>query len=62
MPIEHITKCFGEPLLITMAREFPDVEPEESAEVYRSHQKAKADELVKLFPGIIEMLSQRRRL
>lgn len=56
MPIEHITKCFGEPLLITMAREFPDVEPEESAEVYRSHQKAKADELVKLFPGIIEML------
>ena len=25
MPVEHITKCFGEPLLVTMAREFPDV-------------------------------------
>ena len=56
MPVEHITKCFGEPLLITMAREFPDVDPAESAEVYRAHQRAKADELVKLSPGIKEML------
>lgn len=55
-PVEHITKCFGEPLLITMAREFPGVEPEESAEVYRKHQRDRADELVKLFPGIVDML------
>ena len=56
MPVDHITKCFGEPLLITMAREFPEVAPEESAEVYRLHQREKADELVKLFPGIEDML------
>ena len=31
MPVDHINKCFGEPLLITMAREFPEVAPEESA-------------------------------
>ena len=26
-PVEHITACFGEPLLLTMAREFPNVPP-----------------------------------
>ena len=48
MPLEHITRCFGEPLLLTMAREFPAVPPEESAEVYRTHQREMADELVRL--------------
>ncbi len=56
MPVEHITKCFGEPLLITMAREFPGVPPEESAETYRAHQRAKADELVKMFPRTEDMI------
>lgn len=56
MPIEHITKCFGEPLLTTMAREFPHVDPAVSAEVYRANQRERADELVKLFPGIVDML------
>ena len=53
---EKITACFGEPLLLTMKREFPEVDPEESAEVYRSYQREKADELVKIFPGIKELL------
>lgn len=56
VPVGQITKCFGEPLLITMAREFPGVPAEESAEIYRNHQRAKADELVKLFDGIEDML------
>lgn len=56
MPLEHITRCFGEPLLLTMAREFPAVPPEESAEVYRTHQREMADELVRLFPQTEEML------
>ncbi len=54
--IEKITECFGEPLLLTMAREFPGVDPEESAEVYRNFQKENADELVTIFPGIEVML------
>ena len=54
--IEKITECFGEPLLLTMAREFPGVDPEESAEVYRNFQKENADELVTIFPGIEAML------
>lgn len=59
--LQHITTCFGEPLLITMAREFPDVPPEESAAVYRDWQKENADKLVKLFPGIPDMLRALRR-
>ncbi len=54
--LEHITSCFGEPLLTTMAREFPGVEPEESAEVYRRFQIENTDQLVKVFDGIPELL------
>lgn len=56
--VKKITACFGEPLLITMAREFPEVPPEESAEVYRVFQQENADSMVKIFPGIMEMLAQ----
>ena len=55
--IEKITSCFGEPLLITMEREFPGVDPEEAANIYRDFQKLKADELVKVFDGIPELLA-----
>ena len=54
--LERITSCFGEPLLVTMAREFPGVEPEKSAEVYRRFQVENTDELVKVFDGIPELL------
>ena len=56
--LEKITACFGEPLLLTMEREFPGVDPEESAEVYRRYQREYADELVKIFPGIKELLEE----
>ena len=56
--LEKITACFGEPLLLTMEREFPEVDPEESAEVYRRYQREYADELVKIFPGIKELLEE----
>lgn len=60
-PVEHITGCFGEPLLITMAREFPDVDPRESAQVYRNRQTEKAEELVSLFDDIPELLEALKR-
>ena len=58
VPVEHITACFGEPLLLTMAREFPGVDPKESADVYRSFQVENADRLVTIFPGIKELLAE----
>ena len=54
--IDKITACFGEPLLITMEREFPGVDPQESAEVYRTFQQQNAHLLVKIFPGIVDLL------
>jgi len=54
--VEHITKTFGEPLMKTLAREFPDVPPQESAEVYRTYQRKIAADMVKLFPDVVEML------
>ena len=57
MPVEHITACFGEPLLLTMEREFPGVEPAEAADVYRSFQVENAHRLVTIFPGIKELLA-----
>lgn len=56
MPVERITSCFGEPLLITMEREFPGVDPKESAEEYRAYQRENADRLVKIIPGIRDLL------
>ncbi|MBO5995457.1 MAG: HAD-IA family hydrolase [Firmicutes bacterium] len=58
MPIEHITKCFGEPLLVTMAREFPDVPPKDSAEVYREFQKDIAYVWAKAIPGVFELVER----
>ena len=57
MPVDHITSCFGEPLLLTMEREFPGVDPQESADVYRQFQLENADKLVTIFPGINELLA-----
>jgi len=54
--ISKITKFFGEPLIVTMKREFPDVDPEEAMETYRTFQFEKAQHLVKIFDGITEML------
>ena len=56
VPVERITACFGEPLLTTLAREFPGVNPQEAAAVYRTFQNENADGMVNLFPGIRKLL------
>ena len=61
MPVEHITKCFGEPLLVTMEREFPGVDPKESAEVYRSFQKDYAYKKVKEIPGVFNVVEELKK-
>ena len=58
MPVEHITKCFGEPLLVTMEREFPMVSPLESAEVYREFQKEYAYKQVREIPGLFDVVDE----
>ena len=61
MPVERIVSCFGEPLLLTMEREFPGVDPKESAEFYREYQRQNADRLAAVFDGIKELLTELKR-
>ena len=61
MPVERIVSTFGEPLLLTMAREFPEVDPSESAEEYRAYQREYADRLVESFDGISELLTELKK-
>lgn len=59
---EKITRVFGEPLMVTMARDFPMVSIENAMQFYRQYQFSHADELVKEFPGIKEMLDELKDL
>ena len=61
-PVEYITTFFGEPLVNSMKREFPGVDPAEAMEYYRNFQKEHADQLVKSIPGIPELLEEMDRL
>ena len=56
VPVSKITTFFGEPLVVTMAREFPEVDSNEAIETYRTYQTEHADKLVKSFEGVPEML------
>lgn len=57
-PEEVIIRYFGEPLLITLAREFPNVDPEESSAIYRSYQKGISEDFIKTVPGIADAIKK----
>ena len=56
MPQEEIIKTFGEPIMISMKRVFPNMDPDEAARIYREYQEAHKKELVKLFPGMDKLM------
>ena len=58
---DMLVRTFGEPLGKTMARFFPDVQTEESLEIYRSYQKDRFCDMIKLFPGIRELLDELKK-
>lgn len=53
---QRIISCFGEPLLETMAREFPNADVDEACEIYRNYQRDHAEEYVVAFKDIDKML------
>lgn len=55
---EVIVKTFGEPLELTMKKFFPEVPAAEALEVYRSFHRDNFGELIKLFPGMRELLAE----
>lgn len=56
-PIEEIIRTFGEPLGITMKKVLPHIPVEEGVEIYRSFHRENFGDLIKLFPGVKELLS-----
>jgi pyrophosphatase PpaX len=54
-PLADILSTFGEPLLITMAKLFPQMTAEEGAEIYRDYMKQHFNDLIHPFPGMGEL-------
>jgi len=50
---EYIVKSFGEPLALTMKREF-NVPVEEAIQIYRSFHHESFENLIEIFPGMAE--------
>jgi pyrophosphatase PpaX len=57
-PIEDIVATFGEVLYDTMARFFPDVPVNESAEIYRSYHRENFGPMISVFPGVRELIEE----
>ncbi len=55
---ERIKKTFGEILDISVREFFPEVEPEEAVEVYRSYQLNYFSDDIHLFPGMMELIKK----
>lgn len=56
--LEDIVATFGEPLVTTMKRFFPEVPAQEALDIYRSYHYECFEELIRIFPGIIELLGE----
>lgn len=57
-PEEEIISTFGEPLHITMEKLLPQIPAEEGIQIYRSYHHDKFNDLIELFPGILELLEK----
>ena len=56
--LDYILSTFGEPLEYSMRKTFPEVPVDEAVRVYRDWHRAKFLEMIKLFPGVVEMLEE----
>jgi pyrophosphatase PpaX len=54
-PLEEIVKNFGEPLAVTMEKML-DIPPEEAMAIYREYHYEKFDDLIEIFPGMLELI------
>ena len=57
-PLSDIYPTFGEPLEITMEKFFPDTPVDESVNIYRSYHIDNFGDLIKVFPGMEELMSK----
>ncbi|MDR0596393.1 MAG: HAD-IA family hydrolase [Clostridiales Family XIII bacterium] len=55
-PYEKLTATLGEPIMRTVAYLFPDSDPERVVKTYREFHHANFEKMIKIFPGVTEML------
>lgn len=58
--LDYILSTFGEPLEYSMETSFPEVPMEESVKIYRDWHRERFLDMIKLFPGITDMLQEVR--
>ncbi|MBE6045597.1 MAG: HAD family hydrolase [Clostridiales bacterium] len=56
--LKYILSTFGEPLEYSMGNSFPEVSVDESVKIYRDWHRERFLDMIKLFPGITEMLQE----
>ena len=56
--LDYILSTFGEPLEYSMETSFPEVSVEKSVKIYRDWHRERFLDMIKLFPGITEMLEE----
>lgn len=60
--IDSIIKTFGEPLLVTMAKELPQIPVDEGVEIYRGFLKQHFEDMIAPFPGMPELIRKLKLL
>ena len=56
--LDYILSTFGEPLEYSMETSFPEVPMEESVKIYRDWHRERFLDMIRLFPGVTEMLQE----
>ena len=56
--LDYILSTFGEALEYSMETSFPEVSVEESVKIYRDWHRERFLDMIKLFPGVAEMLEE----
>ena len=54
-PVDDIIRTFGEPLSLTMEKML-DIDPVEAVKIYRSYHNQKFEDLIRIFPGMLELV------
>ncbi|MGX8773578.1 MAG: HAD family hydrolase [Bacillota bacterium] len=56
--LDYILSTFGEPLEYSMEKSFPEVSVDEAVRIYRDWHRANFLDMIRLFPGVEEMLKE----
>lgn len=57
-PLSRILNTFGEPLEISMKKEFPDIPVEKSVNIYRDYHRERFVDSIEIFPGIQDLIEK----